>query len=149
VAGTEPAAPRHRRAPRALRPDPQAIVVTLAQPVAPTAVAGLCVELRARLAELGPRDVDCDVRAITEPDLVTVDALARLTLIGRRHGVEVAVVGSTEELAELVALAGLSDVLLLVPVQSSLGGRPKSGKNVSVSRKNVMPAIPSSDTSST
>jgi hypothetical protein len=129
--------------------DSRAIVVTLAPPVAPSAVAGMCAELRAKLAELGPCDVDCDVRALTEPDLGTIDALARLTLVGRRYGAEVAVVGSTEELAALVALAGLSDVLLLVPVQSSRGGRPKSGKNVSVSRKNVMPAIPSSETSST
>lgn len=149
MAGTEPAAPRHRRAPHAPPPDSSAIVVTLDEQVAPAAVAGLCAELRARLAEVGPREVDCDVRAVTEPDLATIDALARLTLTGRRYGAEVVVVGSTAELAALVELAGLSDVLLLVPLQSRRGGRPKSGKNASVSRKNVIPAIPSSDTSRT
>ncbi len=131
------------------RPRARAIIVTLAPPVRPVAVAGLCAELRARLAEMGPCEVDCDVRAVTAPDLATVEALARLTLTGRRHGAKVLVVGSTEELAALVALAGLSDVLLLVPAQSSRGGRPNSGKYVSVSRKNVIPAIPSSDTSTT
>jgi hypothetical protein len=44
-------------------------------------------------------------------DLGTVDALARLQLAGRRLGFEVRVVAPSEELVELLELAGLVDVL--------------------------------------
>jgi len=45
------------------------------------------------------------------PDLGTVDALARLQLAGRRLGFEVRLVAPTEELLELLELAGLVEVL--------------------------------------
>jgi ABC-type transporter Mla MlaB component len=127
----------------------KAIVVSLDGPIARDAAATLCAQLRARLAMAGPREIACHVEAVEMPDLSIVDALARLTLTARRFGVSVEVVGSTVALADLVALVGLSDVILIVPVQSRRGGRPNSGKNVSVSRKNVIPAIPSADRSST
>ena len=44
-------------------------------------------------------------------DLGTVDALARLQLAGKRLGFEVRLVAPTEELVELLELAGLVEVL--------------------------------------
>lgn len=45
-------------------------------------------------------------------DLVTLDALARIQLIARRHHIEVRVENASEELRDLAAFAGLEDVLL-------------------------------------
>jgi hypothetical protein len=145
----EPAAHRTDPPPPPRQRPANAIVVTLGGPLAREAVRTLCAQLRARLAMAGRREVACVVDTVATPDLSIVDALARLTLTARRFGVRVAVVSSTAALADLVELVGLSDVILLVPVQSSRGGSPNIGKNLSVSRKNVIPAIPSSETSTT
>jgi hypothetical protein len=53
----------------------------------------------------------CDVAGLTDADLATVDALARLRLIAGRLGITVELRGATSELRELVALAGLDAVL--------------------------------------
>ncbi len=45
------------------------------------------------------------------PDVVTVDALARLQLVARRHGCEVRLQNASTELIELVELMGLGGVL--------------------------------------
>lgn len=127
-------------------PKPSRVVVTLGGAAAPDAI---CTGLRILLAELGPCPVDCDVAGVEQPDIATVDAIARVVLTARRLGCEVEVVGCSAALAELVAFAGLSRVIRLAPAQSSRGGRPKSGKKVSVSRKNVIPAMPSSERSRT
>jgi len=42
----------------------------------------------------------------------TIDALARLVLMARREGFEVVIRHMSTELAELIELAGLGDVLL-------------------------------------
>lgn len=48
-------------------------------------------------------------------DLGIVDALARLQLVARRSGYEVAVTAAPSDLLELIDLAGLSDVLGVEP----------------------------------
>ena len=58
----------------------------------------------------------CDVRAISEPDVGTVDALARLQLTVQRLGGSIEFRGASRDLRELVELAGLREVLLLEPV---------------------------------
>ncbi len=58
-----------------------------------------------------------DVRALGA-DLVTVDALARLQLAAGRHGTRVRLRNASAELLELVALAGLADVLRELPPAS-------------------------------
>jgi hypothetical protein len=55
--------------------------------------------------------VDCDVSALGRPDLGTVEALARVALVARRHGCDVRLRHAQPELCELVALAGLDAVL--------------------------------------
>jgi ABC-type transporter Mla MlaB component len=52
----------------------------------------------------------CDVNGV-EPDAVTVDALARLQLAARRTGCCVRLRHASDELLELVAFMGLSEVL--------------------------------------
>ena len=56
--------------------------------------------------------VDCDVRHVPCADLATVGALARASLNARRLGERLCVVNPTEELQELIELAGLAEVLL-------------------------------------
>ena len=58
-----------------------------------------------------PREVVCDVAAITTPDCETVDALCRLQLAVRRLGCELQLVHVSPRLRELIELAGLGEVL--------------------------------------
>jgi hypothetical protein len=53
----------------------------------------------------------CDASALVDPDLGTIDALARLQLRARRIGCEIRLRHTSRELAELLAFAGLAEVL--------------------------------------
>ncbi len=53
----------------------------------------------------------CDVSGVRHPDAVTLDALARLQLMARRHGCTMVLHGACEELQELIRLVGLVDEL--------------------------------------
>jgi hypothetical protein len=57
--------------------------------------------------------VVCDVGGITEPDAPTLDALVRLQLTARRLGVTVELQHACPVLVDLIACAGLSDVLVV------------------------------------
>jgi len=57
-----------------------------------------------------PITIDLDVRGLAA-DVLTVDALARLQLSARRRGRRLRLGNASGELQELIALAGLSDVL--------------------------------------
>jgi hypothetical protein len=52
----------------------------------------------------------CDVGAVT-PDAAAVDALARLQLNAQRLGLEIRLQHASSELRELIAFAGLDQVL--------------------------------------
>jgi hypothetical protein len=54
------------------------------------------------------------------PDIVTVDALARLHLAALRAGRNVRLRNATSELCDLIAFAGLAEALLVEP-----GGEPE------------------------
>ena len=54
----------------------------------------------------------CDVRGVGA-DASIVDALARLQLAVRRHGLEVRLENASAELLELVDFMGLRDVLVV------------------------------------
>ena len=60
-----------------------------------------------------PKLVICDVTALTEPDLETVDALARLELAARRQGARLLLVEVCEDLRRLLAFSGLRDAVLV------------------------------------
>jgi hypothetical protein len=55
--------------------------------------------------------IGCDVSQLTDPDLGTVDELARLQLAAVRRGSRVRLLNATAELRRLLVLVGLDDVL--------------------------------------
>jgi len=61
-------------------------------------------------------------------DLGTVDALARLRLAGGRLGFEVRLVAPTEELLELLELAGLVEVLWQAEEREEAVGAEEEGE---------------------
>ena len=71
---------------------------------------GLFARVCALLESADPQFVRCDVTGIAA-DAVAVDALARLQLAAQRRGCRVRLRGASEELRDLVALMGLSEVL--------------------------------------
>ena len=83
-------------------------------PLAPEDLPGLCKRVCALLAESRAAIVRCEVEGI-EPDAVTVDALARLQLAAQRNGCQVRLCGASDELLELVAFMGLTEILPCAP----------------------------------
>jgi ABC-type transporter Mla MlaB component len=61
-----------------------------------------------------PTTVVLDVSAFA-PDAVTIDALARFQLTARRLGQRLQLREASDELRELIAFVGLSDVLRVEP----------------------------------
>jgi hypothetical protein len=57
-------------------------------------------------------------------DLRTIDLLARLQLVARRHGHELRLAHASTELGELITLVGLDAVLCLEPRR-----QPEEGEN--------------------
>jgi hypothetical protein len=51
--------------------------------------------------------IECDVAAVREPDLGTVDALARVELTARRLGSGIRLRGASVDLLELLAFCGV------------------------------------------
>ena len=62
-----------------------------------------------------PTVILCDLAQLTEADMATVDALALLALRARRLGCSISLRDPSSELCELVAFAGLCDVLPRAP----------------------------------
>jgi len=53
----------------------------------------------------------CDVAGVSDPDCATVDALARMQLTAKRLGSGLLLRGASDELHELLAMAGLCEVV--------------------------------------
>jgi ABC-type transporter Mla MlaB component len=72
----------------------------------------------------------CDVGAIVQVDIATIDLLARMALAARRAGHDLWLVRAPDELRRLVGLCGLAGVIRCgTPDQAVMrAGRPKSGK---------------------
>jgi anti-anti-sigma regulatory factor len=81
----------------------------------PVLCTGLAELLRGRAGGV----VVCDVTGVARPDLVTIDALARLRMTARRHGWELVVSGAAPDLLRLLRLVGLAGVL------PQAGGQPE------------------------
>jgi anti-anti-sigma regulatory factor len=78
------------------------------------AVARLCARVRAAV-EGGPDEVVCDAARLSEASLAAISLLARLQLTARRLGGRVRVRNASPELHDLLALAGLCDVVGACP----------------------------------
>jgi ABC-type transporter Mla MlaB component len=79
-------------------------------PLARRDLVGLYQRVCGLLAQAAGGTLLCDVGAVA-PDAVAVEALARLQLGARRHGVTVRIVNAPGDLADLIDLFGLADVL--------------------------------------
>jgi hypothetical protein len=71
-----------------------------------------CVCARVAAGERGP--LSCDVAGVDDPDMGTVDALARMALAARRLGRRLELRAARRELRELLALAGLEGLTVEV-----------------------------------
>ncbi|HEU5225025.1 MAG TPA: STAS domain-containing protein [Actinomycetota bacterium] len=80
-------------------------------PVTRDGIPALCERARRLLEGCDAGPVACDVGALAEPDVVTIDALARLQLTARRLGYRVELRRACEELEGLLTLTGLLGVL--------------------------------------
>jgi ABC-type transporter Mla MlaB component len=91
-------------------PTPRTIAFAVRGPIARSDLPGLCDRVCALLGQASGAVALCDVSGV-EPDAVTVDALARLQLGAGRHGCRVLLCNASDELLQLVAFMGLTDVL--------------------------------------
>jgi ABC-type transporter Mla MlaB component len=98
---------------RVLRPPFKAspFVLVIDGSIEPTDIPRLCERVHALLEGSDAAMVICDVAAVIGPDAVAVDALARFQLTARRLGCRVLVRHAGDDLRNLVALMGLSDIL--------------------------------------
>ena len=74
---------------------------------APALTDRVCAELD----ESGADVVVCDVAGVVEPDIGTVDELARAQLAALRRGCELRITEATERLRELLELTGLNEAV--------------------------------------
>lgn len=86
------------------------LVVALDGPIARAELSRLSARVCAQLDEPAHGDVECDVSRAA-PDAVTVDALARLGLLARRHDRRLHVRGASPQLLELIDFMGLRAAL--------------------------------------
>jgi ABC-type transporter Mla MlaB component len=106
--------------------EPNAKGLAIRGRIARADVAGLCDRARLLLEKTDADVVVCDVGAIVDPDVSTIDALARLQLTARRLGRGISLSHASRELQELLVLMGLRDAVPLdaaLPLQSS--GEPE------------------------
>ena len=73
-------------------------------------VRALGEQLVHRLGEGDVAEVQVDLSSVRAPDVVYVDALARMQLVARRQDSRVRLIGSCPRLMELLALVGLEDM---------------------------------------
>ena len=100
---------------RPLRPirdsSASAIVIEIVGRVDRADVPALCARVRLALEGSDSGLVVCDVAALTDPDCVAVDALARLQLTVRRLRCRLRLRGVSPELRALLCFVGLGDDL--------------------------------------
>ena len=90
---------------------PGAGILTLPDTITRDDIPALCRCLRTVLLFDSHRMICCDAGALIHPDLVAIDALARLQLTAHRLGAEIVLTGASDDLKELLSLAGLDGVL--------------------------------------
>jgi hypothetical protein len=67
--------------------------------------------------------VACDVGKIVHPDEETLETLTRLQLTARRLGTSIRLYNASALLADLIEIAGLRDVLVVVPSGVEMDGQ--------------------------
>jgi anti-anti-sigma regulatory factor len=84
------------------------------RPIRRAHIPHLCERVGAMVVRHDARHLVCDVDALADPDVVTIDALARLQLTVRRLGCRVCLRNACDELQRLLTLIGLDDVIPLL-----------------------------------
>jgi len=114
VASAEDSAapPRATPAPRSRR-QLTTIELGLADPIERADIPALCERARTLMESSGAHSLLCDVGAVAAPDVVTIDALARLQLTALRAGRRIGLRHVSSELRELLVYCGLSGVVPL------------------------------------
>ena len=103
-----PPAPLHGAGPNHA---PNAVTMTLRGAIGRAEVPSLCARAAALIERSGAEQLVCDVAEVSDPDCATVDALARIQLTARRLGSELRLRGASDELHEVLAMAGLCAVV--------------------------------------
>jgi ABC-type transporter Mla MlaB component len=104
-------------------PESDTADIVVAGPLRPADVPRLCEHIqRLPPPDLGEEPVVCDVAELAPADLCAVDALARMTLTARRLGRGLTLRDAPSELRDLLALAGLADVM---PCAGESGAEPR------------------------
>jgi ABC-type transporter Mla MlaB component len=93
------------------RPSHRSNAALVIAPVTGEDLRALCARAECRLRAGEPRLVVCDLRALLDADVGSVEAIARLRLVARRRGGEVRVRRTPDEVRELIDLMGLSEIL--------------------------------------
>jgi ABC-type transporter Mla MlaB component len=107
-------------------PEPRTVVLVVGGPIGRADVLGLSDCARAVLEESDVELLVCDLDGLVEPDAAAVDALARLQLTARRHGVPVLLHRPSPTLVELLSFAGLNAVLARrLPLRLKPWGEPE------------------------
>jgi hypothetical protein len=78
------------------------------------------------MAAPAPRCITLDVSALP-PDVLTIDALARLELAARRGGLRFRLRDASDQLRDLIAFVGLADVLRVEPRRQAEQGEERVG----------------------
>ena len=87
------------------------MLVEIAGRIEPADIPALCERVRVALVASTADVVVCDVGALTAPDCVAVDALARLQLTARRLGRRLVLRDVSPDLQALLCFAGLREVV--------------------------------------
>ena len=90
-----------------------------------------------------PSLIICDVSAVADPDMATVDTLARLQLTARRSGTTVALTGLSKEFKELLELAGLASVFARCTSAVEPTRQPEEGEEPRGIQEEADPGDPS------
>lgn len=102
--------PGHDEMPEPVPRTPTVIMI-VRSPITAADVPQLCERVNSLLLHSGAGLLVCDVSLLTEPDAATLQALARMALTARRLGRRMRLRQPCGRLQDLLALAGLCDVL--------------------------------------
>ncbi|WP_203911812.1 STAS domain-containing protein [Rhizocola hellebori] len=89
------------------------VIWLLGPPLRRGDIPQLCDQLGMLITYTGALVVICDVGDFAEPDMVVVDALARLQFTARRNGAQIHLARASPRLRGLLALAGLGGTVPL------------------------------------
>lgn len=102
-------------------------MVGIPEPADRGRVREVCNALAARLRRGDIERVLCEPSGSASPTCGTVDALARIRLVARRQGCDVGLLRAAPELLDLLALAGLDELLPLEPRRQLEEGEERLG----------------------